>query len=150
MKVQELRIGNIVATPNQSLFRIDLFDYVANGIGKFGQISDPKLHPLTWYLQDLKPVLLTPDHLLKMDFENWGEKIINEYEKEIQYVQHNIVGGTSNFKVCLNTSIYGDSFNQCWVVRIDEDSQYVECEFIHQLQNICYLLAGVELSLIGI
>lgn len=70
MKAEELRIGNYVNVPRgeQCPFRIDLFNDVSSGIGKFGMICDKNIHPLTWYLQYLHPIPISDEFLLKNNF----------------------------------------------------------------------------------
>lgn len=138
MKARELRIGNIVSTPNQPTFRIDLFDYVAKGIGKFGQISDANTHPLTWYLQDLKPIPLTEEWLLKFGFElikfvapnqQCGIDLFYGYDYAIKKIGN---------KTDLIIRYKHDKFKL--------DSFYsTDFKYVHTLQNLYFVLTSEEL-----
>jgi hypothetical protein len=123
MEAQELRLGNYVNCPKdgQNPFRIDLFDYVSNGIGKFGMIYDKNTHPLTWYLQDLKPIPLTEDWLLKFGWKH----------KKDFYLEIN--GFTIMFESTGNIL-------SCFLEGIGIDILY-----IHQLQNLYFALTNEEL-----
>jgi len=132
MDVFELRIGNYVNVPKdgQCPFRIDLFDYVANGIGKFGMIYDKSVHPLTWYLQDLKPIPLTKEWLFKFGFG----------QSEDHEVGHN----TSNI-----VDFYYDYHFKRFRVETQEGEEIrlPNIQYIHQLQNLYFALTGTELVL---
>ena len=127
MEAKELKIGNIVSTPNQPIFRIDLFDYVAKGIGKFGQISDPKLHPLTWYLQDLKPIEITKQWFYQLGFKSDNDESTILIKNGFDIIELN----DGSFEL----------FNHDYPIKI---------KYVHQLQNLYYALLGEELSLSGI
>ena len=121
MKANELRIGNLVNVPreDQCPFRIDLFDFVSTGIGKFGMIYDKKAHPLTWYLQDLKSISLTEGWLLRFGY--YKEKFSNDWQGKY----HRISEFTSGVFTC--------------------DKTGVSLKSVHQLQNLYFALTGEEL-----
>ena len=128
MTALELRIGNIVSTPNQPTFRIDLFDYVAKGIGKFGQISDANTHPLTWYLQDLKPIPLTEEWLLKFSFFECSDN--GELKGNDRFFINSKLKGSIGLSPKFTYSLTG-----------------TRLYYVHQLQNLYYALTGQELTI---
>lgn len=127
MTAKELRIGNWIKTPNQDVFRIDLFDYVSNGIGKFGEIHSKDTHPLTWYLQDLAPIPLTTEWLERMGFENMGDEWML-YQNENTFIIEEKHGGY------VYTGGEGVEFSKVF-------------HYVHQLQNLFYALKFEELEL---
>ena len=127
MKANELRIGNYVNCPKdgQNPFRIDLLDFVSCGIGKFGMIYDKSVHPLTWYLQDLQPIPLTEEWLLRFGF-NFDN---GQYE--------------------LGDIVFQLEKNEFQVVLIADDpgcAHFVKYKYkyVHQLQNLYFALTGEE------
>jgi hypothetical protein len=134
MKATELRIGNLVNSPNnnQNPFRIDSFEYLAVGMGKAGMILDKRLHPLTWYLQDLQPIPLTEEWLLKLQFEIFGDILFLGDE-------YNIWKQTPNCRFNLFTID-----KERWICSI-LNQELTEIKYIHQLQNLYFALTGEEL-----
>jgi len=133
MKANELRIGNYINVPEtkQCPFRIDLFDYVTNGIGKFGQIISKDIHPLTWYLQDLSPIPLTEEWLLKFGFY---------FDLKTDYD-----GYWKKYKEGFEIRIYKfeDYFEYGWQLGHDP----IKIKYVHQLQNLYFSLTGEELTI---
>jgi len=113
---------------------------------KQGSISDPHNGSLEFEkgLHDIEPIELTEEWLLKTGFEDWGKKQVDTMTTSHEYVLHNILDGTSSFKICL---LEGDDYKE-WIIKVDYDTYYFhEVKYAHQLQNIFYLLAGFDLNL---
>ena len=165
IKANELRLGNWVKTPNQPFFRIDLFEYVSKGIGKFGQITDPKLHPLTWYLQDLEGIELSEDILLKAGRKanlkpryDWDRHLIDDkYDSEFYSKKYDLDGVELNdyTPYFIGETIIGfnngkyyfveESINSCEESYLRAIS--IPLLFLHQLQNAFPFFAGEELNI---
>lgn len=130
LSANELRIGNYVNCPKdgQNPFRIDLFDYVSNGIGKFRMIYDKNTHPLTWYLQDLKPISLTEDWLLKFGF-------IQNTSNSYYWLNY----GTNGILIVK----YNDYYKK-YTLELGKGMNIV-LDFVHHFQNICFDLTRHEL-----
>lgn len=140
MKYEDLRIGNLVEYEGEfykihSIAKVfPTLDTIRFGIGV-----------IDW--DNIKPITLTTEWLIKLGFENWGEKICNEYEKYDRWVLHNVVDGTSNFEVHIIHSTYGGVYHKEICFSIDDDErQFIHnTDFIHNLQNTYYLCVGHEL-----
>ena len=118
MEANELRIGNIVETPRQPMFRIDLFDYVSKGIGKLGQIHNRERHPLTWYLQDIRPIKISRQILRLTDLD-----VINS-----------TWFGKGDFRINISGQVE------------IKDTYIGQFDYLHQVQNLYFLLTGNELQ----
>jgi len=124
MKASELRIGNFFNVPikEQCPFRIDAFEYCSEKFIKVAQevkLNGFEVHPLTWYGRDLKPIPLTEEWLIKLGAKK--DKIDNTYYlSELEIMLPNFF----RYK----TSI---------ISRID---------YVHQLQNLYFVLTGEELK----
>lgn len=125
MKANELRIGNYVNVPipEQCPFRIDDFECLSYEFIKVAQkqiINGKEVHPFTWYGDDLQPISLTEEWLLKFGFEKVGFQFIKD--------------GIELFPI--RDLYYRGNFP------IKSDIKYV-----NQLQNLYFALTGEELKL---
>ena len=149
MRLEELRIGNYVNVPriDQCPFRIDAFESLSKTFAKVAMVHPEygeKFHPLTWYSDDLEPIPLTEEWLIKFGFE----KVIYEsdetgygtdYELEIKGVG------------CIS---YSDDFS-CALFGSKESSKHElgflpnwdNCKHVHSLQNLYFALIGEELKI---
>lgn len=131
MKANELRIGNYVNVPNkkQSSFRIDAFENLSNKFIKVAMIHPEcgeNFHPLTWYGDDLTPIPLTEDWLLKFNAIKLSDNIFSY----------------SRFKF-----IWKKEYNYWYVVDLFEQTYLTKINFVHEFQNFIYILDGKELIL---
>jgi hypothetical protein len=143
MKANELRIGNYVNCPKdgQNPFRIDLLDFVSCGIGKFGMIYDKSVHPLTWYLQDLQPIPLTEEWLLKFGFGK--EKVNDLYDNA--FIKYDVLSSD----LYLRPSYMGGYY---WGFNVPGklDNELYDAKnikYVHQLQNLYFALTENELEI---
>ena len=135
IKANELRIGNLVNVPreDQSPFRIDAFEYLSNTYIKVAMTHPEfgdKMHPLTWYDEDLKPIPLTEDWLLKFGFE--------KSNSNTEFYTFDL----SKLSIHLKSKQYADGrtyFNSWCIIE-------KQIEYVHQLQNLYYCLTGSELT----
>jgi len=125
LKASELRIGNYVNVPNykQCPFRIDAFEHCSEKFIKVAQevkLNGFEVHPLTWYGADLEPIPLTEEWLFKFGFEftnGYGFKIFGNWlQKEDDVYFYNVNGN------------------------------FIQIDYVHQLQNLYFALTGKELK----
>lgn len=143
MEAKELRIGNLIQF--KSTGNIEMVEDIITYKRKYGCINDVNI-------QDVKPIPLTEEWLLKFGFENWGKGNLytNEYETYDRFVLHNVLDGTSNFEVHIIKSTYGGSDVTQYIISCDEDDRLnwgEELEYVHQLQNLYFALTNNELTI---
>lgn len=156
MKANELRIGNYVNCPKdgQNPFRIDLLDFVSCGIGKFGMIYDKSVHPLTWYLQDLQPIPLTEEWLLKFGFK-YQDRDVSHGNGHIERFYISPYFGEHReywLELQLNNNVLKTYF--AWLMwDIGGGRSFIHLPyghklgFVHKLQNVYFELSESELNL---
>jgi hypothetical protein len=62
---------------------------------------------------------------------------------------HNVLDGTSNFEVHNVMSMHGDKYYQQYIISCDEDERLslgIDIKYVHQLQNLYFVLTGQELE----
>jgi hypothetical protein len=133
MKASELRIGNYVNVPNyeQCPFRIDAFEHCSEKFIKVAQevkLNGFEVHPITWYGDNLQPIPLTVEWLLKFGFEKSG---LWTYVIELQ----------GNLKLVYYLGEKG------WSIGFKSYSDFSNLYYVHQLQNLYFALTGEELTL---
>lgn len=134
MKANELRIGNLVNVPreDQSPFRIDAFEHLSSTYIKVKMIHPEfgdKMHPLTWYDEDLTPIQLTEEWLLKFGFEKIED---TSWYFEYRIDKKNIISFDKDHK---EYSYFNLSSRLC------------QLKYVHQLQNIYFSLTQQELKI---
>lgn len=89
---------------------------------------------------------LTREWLERMGFEFSGFLKVNDYESETQFTLRQ---NEENYTCSVVTSDYGGFIECHWRFRVDGDILYMRTrlEFVHQLQNLFYLLTGEELTI---
>lgn len=140
MTVNELRIGNYLNTPraDQSPFRIDVIEFASKNNIKVGmnvnKLPHPfnenefiDAHPFTWELQDLKPIELTEEILVKCGFEKHSTNPFWFRKKQIC--------------ISLAESLELISWDM-QIFKID-----LKVKYLHQLQNLYFALTGEELEI---
>lgn len=140
----EIRLGNYFNVPrkDQSPFRIDLIEQLSSNYAKVGmnvlKIEHPftegkfiDAHPLTWYLENLEPIPLTEEWLLKFGFD-WDVFYQNYTNgRYIIRLNHN---GTIDVSYCKRKND--------WIPFFMNNPRHV-----HELQNLYFALTGQELTL---
>lgn len=126
MNANELRIGNFVNVPraDQSPFRIDAFESLSNKFIKVAMIHPEygeNFHPLTWYGNDLNPIPLTEEWLLRFGFEH----------REFSFDKGSFFLSKRTGK---NEYLYQAHTNRFQV------------KYVHQLQNLYFAVKGTELT----
>ena len=132
IQVNELIVGNWVNVPrlDQSPFRIDIIEHLSKDHNKVG-VNQPVIggfptHPLTWYLEDLQPIPLTEEILLKRGAKLHG----------IEYI---IKASALPIKIRIS---YGIAYCEFGNVYLGD-----RIKFLHELQNIYHALTGQELKI---
>jgi len=141
MKATELRIGNLVS------YRGETECIVRNLGNTFETTKYPDDYNIYGSddIDDYEGIPLTAKWLKKAEFEKWSVKD-SGFEKETIYGLHNVIDGTSDFKIAIITE--NESKAQSIVIMIDYDKVYLhkDLEFVHELQNAFYLFAGYDLE----
>lgn len=134
MKDVNFRINNVVLYCNV-LHRIEAIDE-DSGV-KLESYKDYYLGYFVWF-DDIKPVEITEEYLLKFGFCKRSAGILTDYSISIEseYSQTNIRASFKNGK-----------FERCMLYDIDDGSIGLEIIYVHQLQNLYFALTGKELSI---
>ena len=136
----EIRKGNFFNVPNekQCPFRVDEIEHLFGTFGKFGQHNkDGFGHPLTWNLEDLSPIPLTDEWLLKLGFLTITDKV---YSKKCNGVSLVFYPTSNDMFPCQL---------ERWELDKNEPTDIIilrETNFVHQLQNLFWALCGQELE----
>ena len=148
MKASELRLGNLVNVPrkDQSPFRIDAFESLSNSFIKVAMIHPEhgeKFHPLTWYGDDLKPIPLTEEWLLKFGFE----KFVYDSEETGYGTEYKLKASEDVFMVYsddFSLGLYSDESREENDMAVIPTYEHIK--HVHQLQNLYFALTGEELT----
>ena len=128
MKATELRIGNYVLDRGNKLILIDHWEY----INKISSKREENFHPLTEFVDYLKPIPLTEEWLVKFGFE---EVDGNDYYKFFDLQE---------FRLFVNKKD-----NSCFIHYKQSSIDYlINNLHVHSLQNLYFALTGEELELI--
>jgi hypothetical protein len=123
----ELRLGNFVKDRGGKVIRIDFLEHIQNGYDtKFGQLiflEGNEVHPMTEYTDYAEPIQLTEEWLIKLGF------VSNPYQDRYEFNSLHIE--------CNKTKGY----LELWI----EDFPHIK--YVHQLQNLCYLMFNQELTI---
>lgn len=125
MRVEDLRIGNLV---NYDMLRMDAPQII--------EISIKDLDFIDMKSEDrYTPIPLTEDLLVKLDFvklsEGWCHREVDSIERDNQRNQLNYSDG----KFYIDAPCAHDGYFE------------VECEYVHQLQNLYFCLTDEELTI---
>ena len=116
---QELRIGNFVLIPyNKSNKQEGFYEATISKIGDFGSYIKS---------EDYEPILLTEEWLLKFGFEWKQIKDLSSYTLPKLELYH-----------------YSSNNNKIFFEYADGE---VELKYVHQLQNLYWVLCGEELTI---
>jgi len=118
MNVNELRIGNYVLRDSYYPIQVEsIIDYGINlrGGDSYGVYADEKL-------EDIKPIPLTEEWLLKFGFTKYSYGFQNKI-----LIRH--------------------PHKDCYEIRISDNLGYLDIKYVHQLQNLYFALTHQELTL---
>lgn len=122
MKVQDLRVGNLVIYNNKDFKVLEIYQWKIKAQSNKGIVE--------FNLSELQPIPLTEQRLIEFGFEK-GEDILDY--KNVYY-----------FKNCWVSLDCYDNVGFDWI-----DETAVNCYetlYVHQLQNLYYSLTGNELK----
>ena len=129
MKANELRIGNMVLMNNKP-YPITFDDFAKHGLEL---VCDS---PITIHFDELKPIPLTEEWLLRFGFEE-HETVKCLYSKRV-----------GNFEIHL--TIEGSDLLDIELSSTNISGAYPDknlFKYVHQLQNLYYCLTGEELTI---
>ncbi len=132
MKANELRVGNYVQTDNSTpphYIDIITVDSILD-LGKYGGKINNNHDSWDWDLENIHPIPLTEEWLLKFGFEKLLIGDGNEYLIDV-----NGLGWSINIK----SKYVGFDYL--------ENTEIAKCLYVHQLQNLYFALTGEELQL---
>lgn len=132
MKATELRIGNYVNQGQYSEQPLTAYNiYQLELKEKGGKVAD--------YYNDIEPIKLTEDWLLRFGFHKWG---VDDMPSTVSFELAPL-----NIQYSKNTNCYG------WLFEKREENNSlswypkVEIKYVHSLQNLYHALTGNELTL---
>lgn len=126
MRVEELRIGNIIETPMG-----------CQSIGGVCQAETPYIRlngnmHIGYRLTNCKPIPLTEDILLKCGFVSKGKNLLGHIFAK-SFVHYYVTNKRDNFAFRMNTP--------------NDTSVFIrEIEYLHELQNLYFAITGEELE----
>lgn len=129
MEAKNLRIGNFVKDRGNKVIRIDFMEYQESGYStKFGQrmfLGNEEVHSMTEYTDYAIPIEITEEWLSKLGFTRDNETDYRWYllDKSIAY------DADDNF------------------IRIAYSWEFGKRKYVHELQNLFFVLTGNELSI---
>lgn len=130
IQLNELRLGNAVSRYLLESGTTEI--EVITGICKdFVLLSDGTTHHP---INNIKPITITREILINTGFTFTGDDWF-EYKSTLGKINYNL-----KHQLCSVSD--SDYSNECIISRI------TPIEFVHQLQNVCYWLAGKELKII--
>lgn len=126
MEANELRLGN----------KVYLLGYDSNEGGKFLDGSKEEMEVDILVLKDIiedsefyKPIPLTADWLLKFGFSHLGIGFVSVDDLFFAYA-----GNDGKYEIFLNKEV-------------EEDVYLAHIQYVHQLQNLYFVLTGKELTI---
>lgn len=128
MNSNELRVGNWIKDRGGKTWQIDSWECHNKVAAKEPEFNTCgmllRAHPLTEYIEYLKPIPLTEEWLLRFGF-------LVTYKKAEWTI--------GAFRVC-------KTFDADFVYP-DWDINYIDLPYVHQLQNLYFALTGQELTI---
>ena len=135
---KEIRIGNYLKDRGGKVLRVDFIEYVQDGFDtKFGQkmfIEGQEVHPMTEYSDYAEPIPITNDWLIKLGFKLYPSG----------YYCLDVSGEKVYISIGLKHDTEPNLILDSGEKALSYDLKHIR--YIHQLQNLFYSLAGVELS----
>lgn len=144
MKVEEIRIGNYVMKQyydHKDIVSISGYDFF-----HYEKREDIN-HLVEW--NSLSPILLTEDWLIRLGFNKLRDIDFNEFRQKVY--GKSIISGNALHEEKIVIIL---PFNNCEIGvynSIEDESSYLldrNIEYVHELQNLYYVLSGEELIII--
>ena len=139
MKIQELRVGNIVIDKGEicKIIKIEASGCVVASKGNDTFLSS---------IKDLEPLQLDEDILIKTGFEKYSAKERKRFELKYKEIAPNYdLNGFYIYKTDKRYLCYKNGQMGEFVFYHNES--YVNLRYLHQLQNIYFDLTGEELEI---
>jgi hypothetical protein len=142
MKANELRIGNYIADRGNKEWQIDHWESInklsakSNATMCMGILMET--HPMTEYVDYIKPIPLTEEWLLKFGFTHQYKT-----KKGQDFFDRSI---NSEFQLYVNLNDSRVSINKKYVGNVYSK----KIQYLHQLQNLYFALTGEELTIKGV
>lgn len=134
ININELRIGNLVSTS----FKDDVLwimgvrtQKVKNDYFELVFLSDE----ISYLPTHIEPIPISKEYLDKFGFTYIFDNIYCNSTEKVHFDIRKVIFDET------------DITNNGWYLCIDEEIHYQKIKFIHQLQNIYFLLTGTELSI---
>ena len=128
MKVQELRIGNIITHKDINMFRVDEIRQTNEGYIVRMYTCDNLESKMNMLLSLAEPIPLTPELLKKCGFV---KSKLEGYDVHFKYSHHKLYSAI--------TALYDSKFS----IKLDDVARGIKS--LHQLQNLYYALTNEEL-----
>jgi len=126
MEARELRIGNLMELPNGEISKVTGF----TENGKVWFVREPKHEECALKINQVKPIQLTEEWLLKFGFERDVSDLIIEINNHSEL----------SFDEDLDCYLSIDNGHE-W------NSTDINIKYVHQLQNLYFALTGEELTI---
>lgn len=128
IKANELRVGNILLDKDGKPAQVEAICRVPSSASYLIEFAG--LGNTSGFVEELKPIELSPEMLLRCGFEKNGKNYFSHNDK-FYHIQEDAYDCNGNFGYCLN----------------DEKSIFLELKSLHQLQNLYFCLTGEELEI---
>jgi hypothetical protein len=139
MQANELRINNLVFVDNPKhhpgfkgvALIVTSVDKLNVGVGKYddGEV----VHIFSQKMKYIQPIPITEEWLVKMGFEKDGNNYYTHIGERFDLV------------------VTWDTIDKCFYTELrplEGNSLQIDCEYIHQLQNLYFTLTGKELEFV--
>ena len=124
MKANELRIGNKFTDKTG-------FEFTISGMlcdTAYGDFEGNQSGTWEFDINEIKPITLTEDILMKFGFEKRGDFLHKDLLNDWTKIYFNLTHG-----------------NIC-EISVNRHSCIIKCDYVHQLQNLYFALTGKELT----
>jgi hypothetical protein len=148
LEAKDIRVGNLFNHLDNWSYRQPKTDY-KEFVFKWDESDWYALGECTLSLEDIDPIELTEDWLVRCGFEYEGQVIENQYEKFDRYILHNPNRSKPNYEVHFMESCYGGQFHKeiIYSFDIDERQRVFQTDYVHNLQNHFQISMGEELTI---
>lgn len=140
MEIRDLRIGNYVEYNGMSTVVTELLSPAPRQPERFNNVPVVGLlcdGLITCPLSEVSPILVRSELLINLGFENEFDEL-NGSLYDIYYLPGNLIS-----KYIIEYSLK----DKCWYFT-DDCEINIQVKYLHQIQNLYYMLVGAELNII--